>query len=56
LLYINTIGLLPHGKPPHNLWMAKIKTKKWIERLKDKAKTDPDIFSKALSDNIKEQA
>lgn len=48
-------GLLPHGKPPHNLWMAKCKTKAWMDRLKKAAELDPYKFQSELSDNEKEQ-
>ena len=48
-------GNLPHGKHPHNLWMAKIKTKTWIERLKKEAVEHPERFKNELTDNILEQ-
>ena len=48
-------GLLPHGKPPHNLWMAKIKTRAWIEKLKREYELNPDRFKNVLRDNLKEQ-
>lgn len=48
-------GLLPHGRPPHNLWMAKIKTKAWINKLKVEFEKNPDIFKNILRENIAEQ-
>tara|TARA_Y100000310_G_C20695203_1_gene825185 strand:- start:1943 stop:2602 length:660 start_codon:yes stop_codon:yes gene_type:complete len=48
-------GLLPHGKPPHNLWMAKIKTKKWMSRLQEACERHPEIWGKELIDNTEEQ-
>jgi hypothetical protein len=48
-------GLLPHGRPPHNLWMAKCKTRAWMERLKKAAEISPDKFKNELVDNRKEQ-
>jgi hypothetical protein len=48
-------GNLPHGKHPHNLWMAKVKTKAWIEKLKIEAVEHPERFKKQLVDNILEQ-
>jgi len=48
-------GNFPHGRPPHNLWMAKIKTRTWIERLKKEAIEHPERFKNELIDNIKEQ-
>ncbi len=48
-------GLLPHGKPPHNLWMAKIKTRKWIEKLKAEALKCPEKFKNELIENVLEQ-
>ncbi len=48
-------GNLPHGRHPHNLWMAKVKTKKWIDRLKTEAEKHPERFRRELTDNILEQ-
>jgi hypothetical protein len=48
-------GLLPKGKPPHNLWMAKVKTSAWIEKLKQKSQEQPEIWGKELQDNVEEQ-
>ncbi len=48
-------GSLPHGKPPHNLWMAKVKTKKWIDKLKREYEINPKKFKNILKDNIEEQ-
>lgn len=48
-------GLLPHGKPPHNLWMAKVKTKAWIEKLKREYEIYPEKFKNVLKDNLQEQ-
>jgi hypothetical protein len=48
-------GNLPHGRPPHNIWMAKVKTKAWIDKLKIEAKIHPERFKNQLTDNILEQ-
>ena len=48
-------GNLPHGRPPHNLWMAKIKTKAWLDKLKVEADIHPERFKNQLVDNILEQ-
>lgn len=40
--------------PQHGLWMTKIKTKKWFERLRQKAE-EIAFFRQALADNLKEQ-
>ena len=48
-------GQLPHGRPPHNLWMAKCKTRAWMEKLK-KAAAENAAFKSQLADNIREQA
>ncbi len=48
-------GNLPHGKHPHNLWMAKIKTRAWIDKLKVEADIHPERFKNQLIDNILEQ-
>lgn len=37
-------GLLPKGRPPHSLWMAKFKTAARIEKLKTEASKNPDKF------------
>ena len=41
-------------KPPHNLWMAKVKTQWWFDELKRRAQQDP-VFRQALSENASEQ-
>jgi hypothetical protein len=48
-------GLFSHGKPPHNLWMAKCKTAWWMNELKKKAEENPKLFSSTLTDNEREQ-
>ena len=48
-------GLLSHGKPPHNLWMAKCKTNWWIKELKIRATQEPNKYSQVLQDNLIEQ-
>jgi len=48
-------GNLPHGKHPHNLWMAKVKTKTWLDKLKEEAEIHPERFKRQLVDNIMEQ-
>jgi hypothetical protein len=48
-------GNLPHGRPPHNLWMAKVKTKTWLDKLKVEAIEHPERFKNQLIDNILEQ-
>lgn len=48
-------GNLPHGRPPHNLWMAKVKTRQWIDKLKAEAIDHPERFKNELIDNIMEQ-
>lgn len=40
--------------PQHGLWMSKVKTAKWLEDLKIRAKEDA-VFRKALEDNQREQ-
>lgn len=40
--------------PQHGLWMAKVKTHKWFEKLRACAAKD-DTFKKALEENIREQ-
>lgn len=47
-------GQLPRGRPPHNLWMAKCKTRKWMERLKKEA-VENIALKNQLADNIREQ-
>ncbi len=47
-------GIFSHGKPPHNIWMAKVKTKSWIEKLKAKS-IESEEFGKILKDNSLEQ-
>ncbi len=47
-------GQLPKGRPPHNLWMAKCKTRKWMDRLK-KAAAENAALKSQLMDNIREQ-
>jgi hypothetical protein len=40
--------------PQHGLWMSKIKTKKWFERLQQRAEKIESL-KKVLADNLKEQ-
>jgi len=40
--------------PQHSLWMAKAKTKWWMDTLKQKSR-ESDVFRQALADNMKEQ-
>ena len=47
-------GILPNKKSQHSLWMAKVKTAKWINKLKNRAQTDV-RFKKELEDNLREQ-
>jgi hypothetical protein len=47
-------GLKPTGKPPHNLWAAKVKTKEWMRLLRIKAEQFAE-FKKILADNELEQ-
>jgi hypothetical protein len=48
-------GLMPGKKPPHSLWMAKVKTQWWLDQLKVKATAQPEIFGKTLEENLVEQ-
>lgn len=48
-------GSLPNRKRNHSLWMAKCKTKWWMDRLRTKAEKRPDLFSGELQDNMREQ-
>lgn len=48
-------GNFHHGKPPHNLWMAKVKTKTWLDKLKIEAIEHPERFKNQLIDNTMEQ-
>lgn len=43
------------SNPQHGLWLAKIKTKWWLEELKRRASTDS-VFRQALIENVSEQA
>ncbi len=43
------------GSSQHELWMAKAKTKDWLDKLKALKIGNPDKYSKILSDNEKEQ-
>jgi len=43
------------ANPQHGLWMAKVKTRHWLDELKQRAEAD-DRLSRALAENIKEQA
>lgn len=47
-------GNNPKGKPPHNLWMAKVKTQAWLEQLRKKAEYI-EALKAVLADNEKEQ-
>lgn len=38
----------------HGLWMRKVKTREWLQQVRNRAKTD-EAFRKILQDNIKEQ-
>jgi len=49
-------GLLPKGRPPHNLWMAKVKTREWIDRLKKEYRENPDKFKNVWQDTLIEQS
>jgi len=49
-------GNLPSGRHPHNLWMAKIKTKTWLDKLREEAIIHPNRFKNQLVDNILEQS
>jgi len=48
-------GLRPTGKPPHNIWMAKVKTLTWLNKLRGLAESKPELFGKVLGENVKEQ-
>lgn len=48
-------GLLSKRKDGHNLWMAKCKTRSWMERLKTKAEESPEKFDQILKENVQEQ-
>lgn len=43
------------GKPPHNLWMAKVKTKAWLQKLREHCSGNPDM-AKFLEENEREQS
>ena len=47
-------GVKPGKKSPHGLWMAKVKTKEWMEKLKHRAEYDESLKGELL-DNINEQ-
>jgi len=48
-------GTFSNRRPPHNLWMAKCKTKWWMDKLKQKAIEKPDVFGQVFKENINEQ-
>ena len=48
-------GQLPKGRPPHNLWMAKVKTQAWLNRLKSEYIKNPEKFKNVWNDNSIEQ-
>lgn len=47
-------GTLPGGHPQHSLWMAKIKTKAWLDALKARAEQDAN-FAKLLEEEQVQQ-
>ena len=47
-------GVLPKKNPQHGLWMAKVKTKWWMDELKRRAVESAQL-QKILMDNIREQ-
>ena len=48
-------GNKSNGRPPHNLWMSKVKTNWWMEELRRRAAIDPK-YNQVLSENSKEQS
>ena len=48
-------GNNPKGREPHNLWMTKIKTKKWLQELKRKSEYIESLRS-VLEENEREQS
>jgi len=46
-------GVKP-GKGVHGLWMAKVKTRAWFERIKERAEYS-ETLKKVLADNLREQ-
>lgn len=47
-------GILPGRKPQHGIWMAKAKTKWWLDELRRRAETDIRLRQE-LQDNLREQ-
>ena len=47
-------GIIPGRKAQHSLWMAKAKTKWWLDELRKRAETDINL-KQVLADNIREQ-
>jgi hypothetical protein len=47
-------GINPGKKAPHGLWMIKVKTLDWLDRLKRKAENSPEL-RKILAENLREQ-
>jgi len=48
-------GVLPGKKPPHGLWMSKVKTQSWFDKLKKRSVENP-YFASELRDNEREQS
>lgn len=48
-------GVFPNRKPPHNLWMAKCKTRDWMEKLKKLSIESPLKYGNMLQENLQEQ-
>lgn len=49
-------GSIAGKKEPHNLWMAKVKTKAWLEELRRRAAAGDPFLSSVLQDNLQEQS
>lgn len=47
-------GILPGKKEPHGIWMSKVKTNAWMDRLKIFAANNTNL-AKMYQDNLKEQ-
>jgi len=48
------IALGKKQDPQHGLWMAKVKTRWWLEELKGRT-VESDVFRQALEENLREQ-
>lgn len=48
-------GVNPKKKPPHGLWMAKCKTRWWMEELERKVAENPEFFTRIFRENVHEQ-